>query len=378
QRPRTAAILSGFLAFAAMTTASRAAVLGLIAVAVYAVWHHRWIKGIAVAMTLVISVAAGALFTDAMSRDVESVARLGSDSGVAVRLDLWTTAATAAQDKPIVGWGPGLFRDAVTPIRALEDVTAQASGAQWVDAHNVPVEFGVTTGLLGLALLAAWLGMSGWRARGPLAVFALIALGVHLLQPMSLVLSTTALLALGASSLRSPDPGPTWKSVGLAVPAVMCAVALVVGAAYLDRGEVDFDIGAAETAARILPMYPDPAVAASRAHALRAIDTRDPMAMEDAIAWRHEAIDRDPTNAFLWQGLGELQLSELNWAAAGAAYTEALEHDPWLRGAHIGLVRVAIGIGDGTDAGPHLQVIEDLGLEEIAADLRLQLETAAG
>ncbi|NNC91407.1 MAG: hypothetical protein HKN80_02820, partial [Acidimicrobiia bacterium] len=377
-RPRAAALMAAPLAFAAMTTASRSALLALIAVTLYAIWHHRWLKGVAIAGALVLAVGGGILFTDAMSRDVESVARLSSDGGIAVRLDLWATGAEATLDRPVIGSGPGLFRDAVTPLRSLEEVAAQASGDQWIDAHNVVVEFAVTTGLLGLLLLLGWLGVAGWRARGPLALFALVALGVHLLQPMSLVLTTLALLALGASMTRVDEAGPTWRSAGAAIPAVLCGAVLLFGAFQLDSGRVDFKVGAAESAARLLPMYPDAAVAASRAHSLRAIETRDPAANDMAVEWRVEAIDRDPTSAFLWQGLGEIHLAESDWVRAEAAFTQALVHDPWLSGAHVGLVRVAIATLDTAAAASHLDVIDALGFDDVADELRLQLESAAG
>lgn len=369
-RPWVAAGFASVFGFAAMTTASRAAVMTLVLIAAYALWRHRWLRGAAIATVMAAAMVGGAFFTSATTLEQRS-----SD---AARVDIWILSLDALEDEPVLGFGPGLFRDAITPRRSLDHVAAQSTEAEWVDAHNVVVEYGVTTGLIGVALLAVWLALAGLRARGPLAVFALVIFGAHLLQPQSLVLTTLGLLALGAAMPRTGVSPPTVASwIGI-VPAVFVAIALVTGAFYLDRGRVDFDIYSSETAARILSMYPDPAVAASRAHALHAIDTRDPADAAEAVRWREIAIDRDSTNAFLWQGLGEIHLSQGRPGEAMDAFDEALRHDPWLRSAHVGIARAAVAMGDAPIAERHITILRSLGMDEMAETLQLEVEDFAG
>ena len=102
------------------------------------------------------------------------------DSGTfTTRLEVWSMASHAIRDHPVLGAGPGRFLAATGKYTTLKLTKAEGLDSQFTDAHNFFIEYGVTTGLVGLALLVGFVvlafRLSGWGS--PLAGFALLALG---------------------------------------------------------------------------------------------------------------------------------------------------------------------------------------------------------
>ena len=71
------------------------------------------------------------------------------------RLSQWQSALYAIKEKPILGWGLSNFHTQVERIKNTYDLGAK----HYVDAHshNVFLEVGAGTGIIGLVLLLAWL-----------------------------------------------------------------------------------------------------------------------------------------------------------------------------------------------------------------------------
>ncbi|MBK5287977.1 MAG: O-antigen ligase family protein, partial [Acidimicrobiia bacterium] len=159
---------------------------------------------VAVAIVLGLGIAAVALPADG-SGATDRV-NSASSSSISGRIDRWAMAVDAVADRPIVGIGPGLYRRATSPYDTVAAASAFGSDRLNRDAHNVFVEYLVTTGMVGLLALVVWLALASRRARGPLAAFALGGSLSLLLQPLWIGLTPVLALALGAADRRELVP----------------------------------------------------------------------------------------------------------------------------------------------------------------------------
>jgi O-antigen ligase len=142
------------------------------------------------------------------------------------RLELWSAALKLLERRPILGAGLSGFQERVAPFYARTQTSAN-----FIDPHNIVLNFWVETGLLGLiaivwifvtAFRVSWLG---WRRGDPdwrpyqLGVFlAMVAVVVHgmvdvpyfkndlSLEFWTLIAITTAGIRWGASSLNQARP----------------------------------------------------------------------------------------------------------------------------------------------------------------------------
>ena len=84
-----------------------------------------------------------------------------------IRMSQWQAGVIAIQEKPVLGWGHSNFHTQVERIKNVHDLGAK----NYVDAHshNVFLEIGAGTGLIGLALFLGWLiswALESFRAGG--------------------------------------------------------------------------------------------------------------------------------------------------------------------------------------------------------------------
>jgi tetratricopeptide (TPR) repeat protein len=280
-------------------------------------------------------------------------------SGIRPRLETWLSARHAVAERPVLGSGPGRFRAATSRFRTLRLVRAEGADRLFVDAHDLPVEYAVTTGLPGLALLLGWLALAvrraGWRS--PLGGFALIVLAMHLVEPQNVALTPVAFLALGAAapagrrasvSLRALVPAQAL----LVAAAVGTAVLLLVGSFHLDQARLDLTLGQARQARRLLPAWPEPRLVTATASVFVSKTEGRPELLVASRRWRRAAVARDPTDPALWIDLARSELGAGLVAPAGRDFRRALDFDPWSAEALAGLGRVAHAQGDRAGAVP--------------------------
>ena len=319
--------------------------IGLVAVvvAVHVVRSRR--RGALLAMAVIAGMlAAAGVDAVADGQSITATARVqgaSASGGFRPRMEMWRAAVGAVGERPILGHGPGQFRTATSDRRDEDMVRSEGPEVIFTDAHNVVVEYLTTTGVLGLALLAAWLVLAGRGAGGPLLAFAATLLASLLLQPQWVRTTPLAFLALGAArgQVRA------WQPVGLTVAravttlgAAAAAAILLVGDFHLDQGRLDFTEDQADRAIELLPPWPEPATLQSQIHLFQERTTRDPRELDAAIEWRRRAVERDDTNSGLWNNLGETELTDGRLEDAVASFTTALRHDPVS-------VRALIGLG---------------------------------
>jgi O-antigen ligase len=353
------------LATAAQLSGSRAAILLLLPAAVWAApWRDgAWalpkrLAGVAIAAALVIGLVAGAWVGGLHARGAaeagtDRLAASVADGGVKARLGTWASATKAVARRPLVGSGPGTFRLATLRDRPLSVARAEGTERAYIDAHNLVVEYAVTTGVLGLAALVAFAGLALRSAAGPARAAAVLALAVHLVEPQSVIVTPLLFLLLGVAH-RGPPAITMRPSRWAAIPLVAMAVAggalLVVGDYHLRQAQFDLDVADAKAAERVLPHWPRPAEAVGTAYAFLAQSHgNDPTDVEASRRWQREAVRRDPTDPALWNALGDRLLADAMPAAALDAYDHALHENRFSVRALNGAARAEVALGR-TDA----------------------------
>jgi O-antigen ligase/polysaccharide polymerase Wzy-like membrane protein/tetratricopeptide repeat protein len=356
RRPVAWAAFAALLAVAVEVSGSRYA-LGLMVVAVLAAFAVvGWRTVTVLALCLGVGVGIGVGLTH-YGGGTSVTARSGAEvaSGIRPRLETWLSARHAIVERPLLGSGPGRFRAATSRFRTLRVVRAEGADRRFVDAHNLAVEYAVTTGLPGLALLLGWLALAvrraGWRS--PLAGFALIVLAMHLLEPQNVALTPIAFLALGAAAPamhRHSLPALVPVQGLLAAAALGTAALLLVGSFHLEQARLDLTPDQARQARQLLPAWPEPLRVTAAATVFASKTEGRPELLVTARRWRREAVARDPTDPALWIELARSELDAGLVAAAGRDYRRALHFDPWSAQALTGLGRVARAEGRRSDA----------------------------
>jgi O-antigen ligase len=273
--------------------------------------------------------------------DVSASARIaadGSGGGVTPRLESWLAGAHAVTDHPVFGAGPGRFEAAATPYRTLKFAHAEDPYSRYVDAHDFVVEYAVTTGIPGVLLLLGWLGLALRRAgpRTTLGGFAVAVLAVQLVEPLNVVGTPLAFLALGVAassrSRRGEGAAVGWHRVVLgstAVGGLTLASVLAFGLYSLNEARLDFEIGAAKHADRLLPRWWQAPEQVARYYVLKAHEDRRPELLRNALAARQRAAADDPYDPQPQGSLAQSLLQVNDVAGARRVYVRMVEHDPW-------------------------------------------------
>jgi len=270
--------------------------------------------------------------------------------GLGPRLATWFSARHAVAEHPVIGAGPGRFWAATVGHRPLS-VTRFSPNTYYADPHNFLVEYAVTTGILGVGLLAVWLGLAARRASGPLGLAAL-ALGlVHLIQPQNAAVTPLAMLCLGAAGPVAIIPPAVAVRASRALTVVTTsaaaslAVIFLVGQFSLRQAYLDFDVAHADRAYRFLPFWPDVAERRATVAAGDLAFGATPN-WEEARRYYREATRRDPADPRTWLNLGDFEQARRNPGAAETAYETALTVEPNSLRAFSGLWAIAHLRGD--------------------------------
>jgi O-antigen ligase len=289
---------------------------------------------------------------------VSGTARLSDESaasgGVSMRVATWATAPAALREKPIFGHGPGRYGAATAPHRTHR-LAVIGPDRYYSDAHNLLIEYAVTTGLVGVALMAALVCLALRRANTatPLGGFAAIVLAGHLLQPQHVALTPLAFLALGAATPVSAVAGGrvvTSVRTALSLAGAAAAAWFLIGAFHLDQARLDFDAADARAALSHVPPWPEPRTLLARIHTFNFVDDRDPAEAQQALAWWRAAVAQDPADPRLWNNLADAQAVNDQLDAAAISYARALRLDPWSVRALNGRGRILQRRGNTTEA----------------------------
>jgi len=231
-------VLLAFMTVAVTSTGERSSlILPLVALAV-AWWRARSGWRATLSGTLVVLAAfaawqaAGPLLPEGTDAG-GSLQQFGSTASDTPRFTVWRAGARAVADRPVLGWGPGATQAAYLHETSPDEVPAQQRG--WRDAHNLLIEVGVTTGILGVASVLALLGIAAVRAlRSPPSdawvVGAAAALAAYsVVEPLNLVLTPLLFLMLGVASHTVDPSGAPEREPAVRTRLLRAAVAGTLG-----------------------------------------------------------------------------------------------------------------------------------------------------
>jgi O-antigen ligase len=302
------------------------------------------------------------------------VASGGSGDGGNVRLAIWRAALDAVARRPVLGWGSGNIEIATERQFDLaftsEQLRSNGSLLRWTDTHNVVLNLMVGLGLVGFALVVAFVGLSLRRFfavrdrsvnRAMLAgAFAMAA--NWMLQPSTIHTIPIALLLFGASLHLSSSSDELPHADGrrhdeprvgavstvsrrvMVVGSVLGAV-LLVNLFVIDRALRYERLDAVNVVARY--GYRDPFVDELLASEFRlGILSGDRDLMLDRAAWfANRQAAHYPAHA-AYELVGEIAYSRGDLDGAEAAERRALEVQPWNPLTHRRLLVLAEILGD--------------------------------
>jgi hypothetical protein len=269
----------------------------------------------------------------------------------------WGDGLAALSERPVLGYGPARFFAASAPRTGLESARYTGGDLLYGDAHNVAVEYLVTTGILGFGLGLAWVLAAARRSGGPLAGFGAVVLVTMLFEPQYVGLTPLVALAFGAAGPAVPalPDSRRWRRVGRAAAVLaLCSalagaalgVALVVGDARFRDAVDGSSLQALDAAEPLLPAWPQ--MSALRgvlyASAAERLSSRD--LGRAALRAEQGAVDRDPADPQWWWLRGQLAESFGSPQQAAGDYRRALARNPWSVEAMTGMMRLAYRRGD--------------------------------
>lgn len=355
-RPRlgpASLVLLLLLALGTQVSGGRSALAFLVVAAVVVAWRRPRTQVLVVFAVLVAGVVLGGLLPGSSTPSATGRVAAGVGGGSPLpRLHTWASVLPAIAEQPLLGYGPGRFGEAASPRRTATIARLEGSDRLFGDAHNFVVEHATTTGALGLATLLAWLFVAARRARGAWAWCAAILAMAQLVEPMSVIATPLALLALGAGSSLSPRPTRQLlvaSGTGLALIGMVAAAALLVGEQQLQAGSLDFSVPALERADRLLPnAWPTVPLVAVRVHGF--YGASDPTSRIQAVGQAREAVERNPYDPGTWLRSANLEAVWGSKGQARVAFEQALRLDPWSGTAMVALAEMAMEAGEETEA----------------------------
>jgi hypothetical protein len=304
-----------------------------------------------------------------------------SETTFGVRLRVWLQGARYVLHHPLLGAGPGQLRTAMDSTATLSFYQHVLAGRLLTDGHDIFVEVGVTTGLLGLACFVVWLlATARTAARCSFLGCAAAMVAVELVDPINVAVLPLAFLALGAAiavrlrpagaedddatrrladqqavQVHSPQarhraiaPYARITTIVALALALFLGVTMVSGDAYMFRGTNSgpgrpFNLAAAKDANRLLPYWPDSALELAQIKAFDSVNSGSAASADLAAArqWTAVAASRDSRNSELWVLLAGADVEFKQYGLARTDYYRALSCDKWYTQAFQGLGQLA-------------------------------------
>jgi O-antigen ligase len=332
-------VLTALLSVALELTGERLAIALLALLLAFAMIRFRSIGAILFVLVSSASYGAAYLASSTLLRSRLTALTVVTSNP---RVTMWHVAARFLLHHPLLGSGPGEFESAITSFESLSLARRLAVGTFFTDGHDLFIQVGVTTGLVGLGCFVTFVVFASRRVAGPLLGFALLALAVELLEPLNIAVTPLALLALGAAGTAAtsearPGLGEHLRLAAqsiAAIAAIAAAVTMLVGDFFVEQGLTNYNYAQATTGARLLPVWYDPAADAARVatnlgdrSSSAGPTTTSDLWYRRSLSWRNIAVSRNPSNPEPWIALGDGELDLNNRAAAGEDFRRAIQQD---------------------------------------------------
>ncbi len=371
--------LTAGIAAAVEVSGSRAALLALVVVIVGAISRQRlgqgnsakgkdrahplgWKRSSAIAICALLGLGIGSALTrwgGGVSVS-QRVTEANGGGGLTPRLSMWWATRHAVANHPLVGSGPGTYREATSRYRTVSVARAFGPDNYFTDAHNLVVEYATTTGLLGLGAFLAWLTWAWRRTTGPLRLFAAALIIVGLVEPQWPGTTPLALLALGMA-LPADDPDTTALEDGrqplsspltfrlftacLVLMSSLAGGVFLLGEFHLEQASLDFSRIHADRSLALLPRWSRPAAIRGRIETFEGRAEQDSAKLAEARRWQKETIRRDPSDPYSWLVLADAAAGYGRPEEAERAYRHVLTINPMSTRACNGLADIAYAAG---------------------------------
>lgn len=303
-------------------------------------------RRIAVAGTaLVVAFAVWALLpTPSSSENADPsrvVGQFGTLGAERQRVAVWGAQIRAVADRPVLGWGPSnewsAFVSSGTPGQL------RTAGRFWADAHNILIDVGVISGLVGIAAFLWLLFRLGPRvarvprSRGWAAASAVTLAVYFLYEPLDVTLIPVMFLLAGAAAggrALVASPAARWRRPARVATSVVLIAATGVAALSLTSASIEQwgrthagSTWALERAWAIAPWRVSPAEALAIE---LAIDARagNPTAGARARAVVDRLVDAHPLNPGLRLLAADVELLLMNFPGTQEWIREHLEVFP--------------------------------------------------
>jgi len=160
------------------------------------------------------------------------------------RVAVWSANARAATRSPMLGWGPGLGWSAY--VSSASESELETAGRGWMDAHALPLQVVVTSGVLGVLALGflAWKlapGLLRPAPGSPWATASALTLAAFVLyEPLNLVVTPLLFLLAGCANspladVRQVAPAGVRVVVAAALTAAVVLAGAVLTASALEQ-----------------------------------------------------------------------------------------------------------------------------------------------
>lgn len=313
-RPWPWLVPAGIVSFALALSAERLAPFLLFALCVYALFRHHW-KGL-----LYSAVTGGTYLAGILSGTTSTVvSRVASSSNTTygARFGIWKLALKAFAARPWLGYGPGEFMHATSPLMTQSFSGTLGPDRYFTDAHNIVIEVLVTTGVLGLVCLASFMLSAAKSAqRCALLGFAVFTLVIRLVEPLNIGTEPVVFMAIGAAvaaglGVEDRVAMVSWQRIALSVLALaglLGGISVVAGDSALYQAEQHFSLSQANRASNLLPEWPDSASEVATVDEYLAAVHPGKGYLARARAAIGTAIARQSTDMALWADAGTLDM----------------------------------------------------------------------
>jgi len=266
-------------------------------------------------------------------RSADTVNRFGESAGFTERFQVWKNGVSAVLDRPLLGWGPDRIRPAIQHHFSADFTRAfqrEDISQQYFDVHNFILQILIAVGVIGLALLVAFVVFNSRRSNFTLTLTAATIVLNWMLQPAWLSSLPLVAILLGAAATRPTSPPQPRRHRRDVAGGVALALGLLAAGGLLtaDLGlRVAADSGNPATVRRVAGWFGDDPYVLDN-FVVNTYDPTIPAQRPARVAAARRAAEAEPDIPFWWSELAMTQRENGDLAGMRSSIDKALALQP--------------------------------------------------